>query len=154
MNLNFSLVVLIIFFWSCTEKSKPKDMDSKTNTISDVQMNNKKKRSSEVKKEIANLFSINMKNRSDLLKNKNWQKFDSIWYKWESDTLLLNHIRFVKNACGDYQLKSTLIQDTILLSFVDPNQCDLTSILETKSKVIIEKPENFIVKFNNKILSH
>lgn len=146
MNLKFkfSLIILIALF-SCSENTQLKDTNNQTK--------NKENLYNDIKKDSLNLVSIGMKNRSDLLKTKNWRKFDSVWYKWESDTLHLNHIRFVKNVCGDYELNYKLIEDTLSLSFIDKTQCDLATIIETNSKIIIEKPENLVLKFNNQVLN-
>ena len=145
MNLKFSLILLIALF-SCSENDKLKNTNNQTK--------DKENLDNDIKKDALNLVSLGMKNRSDLLQTKNWRKFDSVWYKWESDTLHLNHIRFVKNVCGDYELNYKMIEDTLSLSFIDKTQCDLATIIETNSKIKIKKPENLIVKFNNQVLKH
>ena len=89
MNLKFSLIILIALF-SCSENDQLKDTNNQTK--------NKENLDNDIKKDVLNLVSIGMKNRNDLLKTKNSRKFDSVWYKWESETLHLNHIRFVKNV--------------------------------------------------------
>ena len=95
------------------------------------------------------LVQLDFINRHELLERKDIEqqnyKFDSVWFKWNNDTLLLNIISSAEGICGEFQFNWKLRNDTIQLEFNDTSNCELATIIELKTKVRINNHRNYTV---------
>lgn len=107
--------------------------------------------------EFCKLIDFNIVNRADLkdrsdIENNNYQ-FDSLYFEWRKDTLILHPTHNIKNTCAKYSLAVEVNGDTLTIDFVDDTQCELSTIMEIQAKILFKKTgATKIVKYKNKIL--
>lgn len=104
------------------------------------------------------LIDLKKVNRADLLDRPdiedNKYQFDSLYFEWHKDTLLLHHTCNIKNTCTDYSLAVEENGDTLIIDFVDETQCELATIMEIQARILFKKTGTAkIVKYKNKILT-